>query len=133
MCKIGDIILISKYKHEGKVLDRHSFVVLDDKGGQIEGLDYDLVCNVMSSFKNDEQRKRKLKYPGNFPITHDDSVMKNNDKKDGYIKTDQLYYFKKEKINYIVIGRIKDEIFNLILDFIENESIAPIQDIIDNL
>jgi len=55
MCKIGDIIVIEKYIGEdGKMIHRHSFVVISDKEGYIEGLKYDLVTNVMSSFKNEE-------------------------------------------------------------------------------
>jgi co-chaperonin GroES (HSP10) len=30
MCKIGDIILVNKYKDNGKTLKRHSFVVIND-------------------------------------------------------------------------------------------------------
>lgn len=72
MCKVGDIIVVNNY---------------------------DIICNVMSSFKNEEQRRKKLSYPGNFPITHNDSAVINGNEKDGYIKAEQLYYFNKEKLN----------------------------------
>ena len=51
MCTIGDIILIESYQHKGRALSKHSFVVLSVESGKIEGLDYDFVCNVLSSFK----------------------------------------------------------------------------------
>lgn len=132
MCKVGDIILVNQYKHGEKILDRHSFVVLSDESGQIEGLDYDIICNVMSSFKNEEQKQRKLSYPGNFPITYNDSDVKNNDGIDGYIKADQLYFFKKEALDFVVIGNLKEDIFELLIKFIESYS-GEFQEIIDNL
>ena len=51
MCCVGDIILVDKYKHNGKQINKHSFVVVDDDGGEIQGYSYDLICNVLSSFK----------------------------------------------------------------------------------
>jgi len=37
MCKIGDIIVIEKYIGEdGKMIYRHSFVVINDKKGYID-------------------------------------------------------------------------------------------------
>ncbi len=57
MCKLGGIIVIKKYKDRGNNLSRHSFVVIDYEPGAIRGLSYDLVCNVMSSFKSKEQKK----------------------------------------------------------------------------
>ncbi len=47
MCKVGDIILVDNYKHGDKVLNRHSFVVLNANKDEIQGLEYDLVCNVI--------------------------------------------------------------------------------------
>jgi len=132
MCKVGDIILINNYNHNGKILNRHSFVVLSDEAGQIQGLDYDIICNVMSSFKDEEQRKKKLKFPGNFPITHDDSTILNGNDKDGYIKAEQFYYFDKETIDFMVIGSMDEDAFNLLIDFIHSLEIE-IQHIVDNL
>lgn len=60
MCKAGDIILVNDYQDSKITISHHSFVVINDEGGQIQGLDYDIICNVMSSFKNEEQRKKKL-------------------------------------------------------------------------
>ena len=61
MCKIGDIILVDSYKHGGKTLNKHSFVVLNADKDEIQGLEYDLVCNVMSSFHSEEHRKKKMR------------------------------------------------------------------------
>lgn len=132
MCKVGDIILINEYKDGDRLLSRHSFVVIDDDKGEIRGCPYDFIANVLSSFKNEKQRNRKLSYMGNFPISHNDTDTNPHNNKDGYIKMDQLYYFNKEKISYTVIGSIKPEIFNLLLEFLE-ESDFEFFDIIDNL
>lgn len=132
MCKLGDIILIKNYNHNGRILDKHSFVVISDEAGQIRGLDYDIICNVMSSFKDEKQREKKLSYPGNFPITHNDSIINNGNQNNGYIKSEQFYYFNKEKIDYIVIGSMTEEAFNLLIGFI-NSLTVDIQHIVDNL
>lgn len=132
MCKVGDIIVVRSYKSGGATLSRHSFVVLSDVDGQIEGLPYDLICNVMSSFKTSEQRNRKLAYPGNFPLAPDDVVTNPHNLKSGYLKTDQLYYFQKDCLDYMSIGYMKPEILQMVIDFI-NSSDFEIQNIIDNL
>ena len=132
MCKIGDIILVNEYKDGNMTLKRHSFIVIDDSNGTIEGLSYDIICNVLSSFKTATQKQQKLSYPGNFPISNDDTITNPDNGKDGYLKTDQLYYFNKEKTDYEVIGYIKPDILKLIFEFIENSEF-PIFDIIDNL
>jgi hypothetical protein len=121
MCNVGDIIVIEEYNHNGIHLRKHSFVVLSDVAGQIQGLDYDLICNVMSSFKDEVQKKKKLSFSGNFPIVPDDYEYIDGNNKNGYIKADQLYYFNKAKIKYTVIGSINEDIFNLLFEFIEEE------------
>lgn len=131
MCKVGDIILVKKYKSQGADISRHSFVVLKDDGGQIQGLPYDLVCNVMSSFHSEEHRKRKLKYPGNVEYASSDENVKGGHGKPGYIKADQFYYFDKSKIDYIVIGNVSIELFLQLLDVIKG--LDSIEEIIDNL
>lgn len=50
MCNVGDIIVVNGYNDNGKTIGRHSFVVLNDDAGKIQGLDYDIICNVMSSY-----------------------------------------------------------------------------------
>ena len=132
MCKIGDIILVKEYKDGNMTLKKHSFIVLSDSNGTIEGLAYDMICNVLSSFKNNTQKQHKLNYPGNFPVANDDTITNPDNGKDGYLKTDQLYYFNKAKIEYEVIGYIKPDILNLIFEFIE-DSEFPLSEIVDNL
>ena len=132
MCQVGDIILVDHYNDNGKTLNKHSFVVIDDNNGTIEGMSYDMICNVLSSFKSEEQKRRKLSYPGNFPIANDDTVTNPHNSKSGYVKMDQLYYFKKDKLQFIIIGSMKPDILELLLEFLE-ESEFEIFDIIDNL
>ena len=114
MCMLGDIVVIDKYVgDDGKILNRHSFVVINDKPGFIEGLNYDFVCNVMSSFKSEKQRMRKLRFEENIEITGNkiiSNIKKNN--RNGYIKADQLFFFDKNKIDYYVLGHISNELLN---------------------
>lgn len=132
MCKIGDIILVSGYKHGDGDIGRHSFVVLSTDNGKIQGLEYNLVCNVMSSFKDERQRQHKLEYPGNIEILDSERNVQNGNHKDGYIKAEQFYYFDKDKINYAVIGNVTIEFFNTLVEYISELEI-PIEHIIDNL
>ena len=132
MCKKRDIILVEKFKSQGADVGIHSFVVLEDNGGEIKGLRFDMICNVLSSFKSAKQRAKKLTYPGNYPITATDVTVPGGNHKDGYIKADQFYYFDKSKITYHVIGQMKAEAFNDLIDFI-NESTFEIETITDNL
>ena len=132
MCQIGDIIVIQKYKHGNKELSRHSFVIIDDEDGIIQGLPYDFVANVLSSFKNEKQKERKLSYPGNFPILNKDTVTNPDDGRDGFVKADQLYYFSKNNIDYSIIGEMKPDKFNDLIDFIEKSNFEIVE-IIDNL
>lgn len=114
MCKLGDIIVINKYiGDDGKEISKHSFIVVNDKPGFIEGLQYDLIANVMSSFKNDEQRMKKLKFEENVEILSKhiiSSIPINN--KNGFVKADQLFYFDKNKIEYYVFGHIDEELLD---------------------
>lgn len=132
MCQIGDIILVQKYKDHGQDLSRHSFVVISDENGEIQGLTYDFIANVLSSFKSDTQRERKLKYPDNFPIDSSDTETNPHNNKSGYVKADQLYYFAKDKLYYTVIVTMKPDVFNELMNFIENSDF-DFEDIIDNL
>lgn len=52
--------------------------------------------------------------------------------KQGYIKAEQLYYFKKEKIDFQVIGSMNKESLEKLIKFIEELQI-DIKEIIDNL
>lgn len=132
MCKVGDIILVNEYKHENRTLSRHSFVVINDEGGEVEGIPYDLVCNVMSSFKNPQQKARKMQYDGNFPIVSTDVVTNPNNGLSGYIKSDQLYLFNKSKLDFSVIGYLKQDILELLFQYIE-ESDFELEVLTDNL
>ena len=132
MCQIGDIIIINQYKDGNNRISKHSFVVIDDENGTIQGLPYDFVANALSSFKNSKQKNRKLSYPGNFAIASNDTITNPHNNKDGYIKADQLYYFAKDKISYRVIGQIKEDVFNDLIKFIENSDFELL-DIVDNL
>lgn len=132
MCKRGDIILVDNYVDGEVKISRHSFLVLDDQGGKIEGLSYDFMCNVLSSIKSPKQRERKLSYPGNFPISHNDTETDPDNGRDGYIKADQLYYFRKDKLSFRCIGSIHEDVLEQLILFIENGSFE-VKQIIDNL
>lgn len=117
MCKLGDIIVVEKYfGDDEKKISRHSFVVINDKPDFIEGLKYDLVTNVMSSFKNKEQRNKKLRLMENVEIISDDIISsKKTNRKSGFIKANQLVYFDKSKIKYYVLGHISDELLDKLM------------------
>lgn len=67
MCKIGDIIAIQKYIGDGNnKVNIHYFIVINDTNGKIEGLDFDIVATVMSSFKTKKHILKKLKYKENL-------------------------------------------------------------------
>ena len=131
-CKVADIILIDEYYHGGQPLSQHSFVVLSTKGGTIQGLEYSIVCNVLSSFKDEEQKAQKLGYPGNFEISHTDSAVVDGNTKDGYIKAEQIYYFNDYKTAYTVIGKLQPDAYDRLIDYIMKLGI-PLEYIIDNL
>lgn len=132
MCKVGDIILVRKYLSNGTPLQKHSFIVIDDNNGEIHGLEYDWICNVLSSIKDDAQRKKKLSYPGNIEIKSNNMITNPHNGKDAYIKADQLYFFKKDKLDYRVIGQVTEEALNDIIQFIEDGTFQ-FEQIIDNL
>ena len=112
MCKLGDIIVVDQYVgDDGVKVSKHSFVVINDRPDFIEGLKYDLVANVMSSFKNDEQKNRKLRFMENLEVISDDIVTdKTKNKKSGFIKANQLIYFDKSKIDYYVLGHLDEKL-----------------------
>ena len=114
MCKLGDIIVVNKYiGDDGAEINKHSFVVINDKPGFIEGLQYDLITNVMSSFKSEEQRMKKLKFEENVEILGKQIISNipiNN--KSGFIKADQLIYFDKKKIDYYLLWHISEELLD---------------------
>lgn len=131
MCKLGDIIVINKFKNEyGKMMPKHSFVVINDEENYIEGFRYDFVSNMLCSFHNEEHKKKKLKYEQNYPIREEKICGKKINNKEGFIKADQLYYFDKSKIEYKVLAHMElellDELVQLILKLQEKNLLKPI-------
>lgn len=115
MCSVGDIILIKKFTDEnGEVVPVHPFVVVDDQEDKIRGLDFDLVCVLMSSFKNRKHKKDKLKLKQNLEITVKDGV-----KKDGFLKANTLHYFLKKDTDYILVAKVDDDLLDELLDLIQ--------------
>jgi len=117
MCKLGDIIVVNKYVGEnGKEIGKHSFIVVDDTPDFIKGLSYTHVTTVISSFKNEKHRERKLNFRENLEIIEfEKNGRKRKLKKDSYIKADQLIYFNKSKIDYYILGKISDELFDKLI------------------
>ena len=132
MCKIGDLIVITKYKHAGEDISKHTFVVIDDEHGEICGLDYDFVCNVLSSFKDEKHKAEKLRYEGNVGFLNSQTHTDPNNGKDGYIKVNQLYYFNKDSIEFVRIGEFDKNFFERLLRYIENADL-DFEAVIDNL
>ena len=131
MCRVGDIIVIKDYISQGRSIKRHSFVVINDQGGKICGMDYDFVCNVMSSFHSPEHREKKLRFKGNLEYDASEENVKGGHGKGGFIKADQLYYFNESEIDYYVIGTISPGLYNRLMELIA--SLDDIEVITDNL
>lgn len=130
MCEIGDIILVKKYASHGTEIGKHSFVVINTDDGEIQGLPYDLVCNVMSSFHSEEHKEKKLRFKGNLQVNKEDVQIPNGNNKEGYIKADQFYYFKRAEIDYIVIGSVSIDLYLQLINYINQ--LDKVEDIIDN-
>lgn len=84
----------------------------------------------------EDKRERLMKYDGNFPIIPDEQDIENGGNgKMACIKAEQFYYFNKNKINYKVIGRLDEDIFNLLIKFIEelNKNGIHFQQIMGNV
>lgn len=136
MCQIGDIILVYNPKRFQKPIGMHSFVVLDDTQGEIRGFDFDFIGLIMSSMDTEDKHERLMKYEGNFPITPDEQDIEDGGNgKSACIKAEQFYYFNKDKIKYKIIGRLDEEIFNLLIEFIQelNENGIRFQQIMGNV
>ena len=135
MCQVGDIIVVKNCKDNSKEIGRHSFVVLNTDKGEIEGLSFDLVCNMMSSFegKGEEYKRKKLSYPENMPYSPTEENIINGHSKEGFIKAGVFYYFNREDIDFYVIGNICVELYLRLLDYIKNMSEEDMRYIIDNL
>ena len=83
-------------------------------------------------------KKEKLKkFEGNFPLVPDDKIIDADmkyDNKHAYVKADQFFYFDKNKIKYIKIGTLAPDVFNIIIEFIEEltENGVKFRQILDN-
>ena len=130
-CKVGDIIVVRTYVSHGHALGQHSFVVINTDGGQIQGLDYDLVCNVMSSFHSEQHRQHKLSYQGNMEYSSSDEQIENGHGKNGFIKADQFYFFNSQDLDYYVIGSITPNLADALKEFIKG--LKSVEYITDNL
>ena len=132
MCRLGDIIVVNKYIGEdGKDIGKHSFIVIDDNAGVIKGISYTFITTVISSFKNEKHKKRKLKYKENIEIVEfEKNGRQKNLRKLSYVKADKLFYFDKNKIDYYVLGRVSDEflkeLVKLVLELNEENSLKII-------
>ncbi len=137
MCKLGDIIVITEFKGEDGVdVSKHSFIVIDDNQGQIKGLDYDFVAPIMSSFQDEDHKRKVLSYDGNKEIKDDDIEGSFALKRPSYIKANKLYYFNKENISYRILARITDEyldeLVKIILNLSEEEKLSIITTNLEN-
>lgn len=123
MCEIGDILLIYNAKNNGRPIGQNPFIVLDDKNDIVNGIySYDFLGLIMTSANTPEKKERLSKIEGNFPILPDDKIMnegKDKDNRHAYLEANQFFYFDKSKTRYLHIGKIDEEIFNIIIDFIE--------------
>lgn len=122
MCKIGDILLIYNARDRVSV-GVHPFVVLDDTAGVVRGVyGYDFIGLLMSSADTDTKIEKLKQFEGNFPISPDDKNLGGQwqeRNKAAYLKADQFFYFDKNKIKYLKIGTLSPEIFDLVIEFIE--------------
>ena len=135
MCKVGDIIVVDECRVGNREIGRHSYIVLNTDKGEIEGLPFDLVCNIMSSLegKDDEYKKRKLSYPENMPYLPSEENVTNGHGKEGFVKAGIFYLFNRETIKYKVIGNVHIELYLRLINYIEHMDPDNIKYISDNL
>jgi len=119
MCKLGDIIVVKEFiDSSGTLVPKHSFVVINDDENYIEGYSYDFVSNMMCSFHDAKHKRHKLGIESNLNIDRNQIIGRNLNDKEGYIKADELFYFKKDKIEYEVIAHMKDELLGTLVKLI---------------
>ena len=125
MCKIGDILLIYNARNKRPV-GAHPFIVLDDSNGVVSGIySYDFIGLLITSANTEEKKERLGKIEGNFPISPEDKIMdenKGHDNRFSYAEADKFFYFDKSKIKYIHLGKLDPDVYNLIIEFIEELS-----------
>lgn len=135
MCKVGDIIVIKDCKTGTGSIGRHSFVVLETDKGEIEGLPFDLVCNIMSSLegKGEEYKQKKLSFPENMPYDPSEENVINGHGREGFIKAGVYFFFNRSDIEFTVIGNVQTELYLRLLDYIKHMNPEDIKYILDNL
>lgn len=126
MCKIGDILVVYNPVISNKAIGQHSFIVLDDTNGIVSGVfEYDFISLLLTSYQEgDEIRKEKLSNrEGNLHIAKDDKLFDDDkhkkDNHNSFVEANNLFYFSKEKISFQKIGALSSDVFNLIIDFID--------------
>lgn len=120
MIKAGDILLVLTYKDvNGETVSAHPLIIVNTKGGQIQGLDFDLIGCFVSSFKSASHKSTSLKYDANIPVTPSDGVAK-----DGFIKANVIHYFNERKIDFFKLGELSEEVYDALIDAIERLSEA---------
>lgn len=135
MCKAGDIIVVKDCKIDGTQIGRHSFVVLNNTKGEVRGMSFDLACNLMSSFegKGEEYKTKKLTYPENMAYAPTEEIVKNGHGKEGFIKAGIYYLFDSKTTKYKKVGTVTHELYDRLLDYINNMSSDQIRIVTDNL
>ena len=119
MRKLGDIIVVKEFKDaSGKLVPKHSFVVINDEPDFIEGFAYDFISKVMCSFHDEKHKEHKLSIKSNLEIKPSQIKGAKLNDKGGYIRADDLFYFKKNKIEYKVIAHIDDELLDELVQLI---------------
>ena len=88
----------------------------------------------MCSFHGEKHKKRKLNIKSNLEIIPNKIKGRNINNKSGYIRADDLFYFKKDKIDYNVIGRLSDDMLDKLIKLIIELSVEnKTKDTITNL
>lgn len=114
---------------------------MNDTNGKIEGLSFNIVATVMSSFKSDEQKNKKIRLEENLEIKESELNINEHNTKDGYIKADRLYYFDKNKIDYFVVGQVDGDVLIRLLEKIQyldtkgklKQNIENIKEVVSNI
>ena len=136
MCKVGDIIKVEKYiGDDGQEVGRHTFVVISEDEDVIEGYNFDFVGCPMSSIKSEAQRQ-KVEADERLMIikTNDQNGMPASKYEESFLKTHLFYFFKKEKIQYQVIGALNIDTYMTLLKQLESlDEKELIENVISNL
>ena len=137
MCKVGDLLLIERTTNNGRTIGRHPFIVFSDENGIIKGTyNYDFLGFLLSSNETEEKREKMLKYDTNFPVAKDDKIITdpNYNNLNSFVEFNPFFYFSKDKITFRKIGRIDEDIFNLLVEYLEelNKQGTKFKQVIDN-